>query len=161
MSVSLEYRQWRDRLIRQRFWIGVSLAVVYLLIDGLAGLYEVFINPQELKRNLDLVQLPDLLETIRQNFIVHKIIFISLLSSLILLWKSPLGRKHPEWMLMLIPWSIAFIPEMVLGAFFRIPRYPSTILFLEMVVLVPVYWRLHLIAQLIPLAFYFIVFGRL
>jgi hypothetical protein len=34
--VSREYQQWRDRLIRQRFWLVVGLAVAYLIIQGSA-----------------------------------------------------------------------------------------------------------------------------
>ncbi|MGB5960933.1 MAG: HAMP domain-containing sensor histidine kinase [Coleofasciculaceae cyanobacterium] len=158
--ISLLYRQWRDHLIRQRFWLAISLAVIYLTIDGLAGFYEVFINPEQLQQNLNLIQMPELLEKIRQNFILHKVVFISLLGCLILLWKA-WGRKHPTVMLILIPWAIAFIPEMVLGAFFRIPRHPSTIMFLAQVVITPIHWRWHLIAQLVPISFYFLVYPLL
>jgi signal transduction histidine kinase len=156
--ISLEYRQWRDRLIRQRFWLAIGLAVTYMSIQGLADFYEVFINPEQLLRSLEFNKLTNKLEVIHQNFILHKVTFIGLLGLLILLWKSGWGRKHPALMLMLLPWAIAFIPEIVLGAFFGIPRGPSTIMFMAQVVIVPIYWRLHLLAQIVPIAFYFLIY---
>jgi signal transduction histidine kinase len=156
--VSLEYRQWRDRLIRKRFWLGIGLAAIYTSIQGLASFYEVFINPEQLLWDLNLLGLTNLLEAIRQNFIWHKIALIGSLCFLISIWKSAWVRKHPEVMLVLIPWAIAFIPEMVLGAFFGIPRSPSIIMFMAQVVIVPIYWRLHFVAQIVPIAFYFVVY---
>lgn len=156
--VSLEYRQWRDRLIRQRFWLAVNLAIIYWIVQGLADFYEVFINPERLLRSLELVRLTNLQETIRQNFIWHKLVLTCLLGLLILFWQSRWGRKHPAVMLVLMPWAIAFIPEIVLGAIVGIPRYPSTIMFMAQVAITPVYWRLHLLAQIIPISFYFVVY---
>jgi hypothetical protein len=36
--VSLEYRQWREQLIRKRFWLAIGLAVVFIMFEGLADL---------------------------------------------------------------------------------------------------------------------------
>ncbi|MGL6341718.1 MAG: hypothetical protein ACRC80_21560, partial [Waterburya sp.] len=70
--VSLEYRQWCDRLIRERFRLAIALAIIYTSIQGLADVYELFITPARLIENLELVRLTHLLETIRQHFIFHK-----------------------------------------------------------------------------------------
>jgi signal transduction histidine kinase len=156
--VSLEYRQWRDRLIRKRFWLGIILAAIYNSIQGLAGFYEVFINPEQLLGDLNLLGLTNLLEAIRQNFIWHKIALIGSFGFLISIWKITWVRKHPEVMLVLIPWAIAFIPEIVLGALFGIPRSPSIIMFMAQVVIVPIHWRLHLLAQIVPIVFYFVIY---
>jgi signal transduction histidine kinase len=157
-SPSLEYRQWCDRLIRQRFWLAISLTVVYWSIQGLADFYELYINPERLLQDLERVNLSNLLEVIRQNFILHKITLIGLLSLLILFWQSKWGRKYPALMLVLMPLAIAFIPELVLGAFVGIPRSPSTIMFMAQVAIMPIHWRLHSIAQIVPIAFFFTVY---
>ncbi len=156
--VSLEYRQWRDRLIRRRFWLAIGLATLYWSILGLADFYEVFIHPEPLLKTLERNQLNAWLEIIRQNFVLHKITLMGLLISLVLIWRSQWGHKHPAIMLVLLPWAIAFIPEMVLGAFFGIPRGPSTTMFMAQAVIAPTYWRLHLLAQLVPIAFYFLIY---
>jgi signal transduction histidine kinase len=156
--VSPEYRRWRDRLIRQRFWLALGLAAIYWLVQGIADFYELFIDPDRLLQELNLLDLTDWLEVIRQHFIWHKVALVSLLSFLILLWQSPWGRKHPALMLVLMPWSIAFMPEMVLGAVFGIPRSPSTIMFMAQVAIMPVHWRVHLVSQIVPLGFYFAVY---
>jgi signal transduction histidine kinase len=157
-TVSPLYRQWRDQLIRRRFGLGMVLAFIYLMVDGVAGFYEVFINPQRLQQDLDLMQLSGLLQTIRQNFVLHKLVVASLLAGLGVLWNSVWGRRWPGMMLVLMPWAIAFIPEMLLGAVFGIPRAPSIIMFMAQGVLVPVHWRLHLMAQIVPISFYFGVY---
>jgi signal transduction histidine kinase len=154
----LEYRQWSNRLIRKRFWLSIGLAVTYLSISGLADFYEIFINSEQLLRTLKRNNLIDLLETVHLNFILHKVTFIALVALSILIWRSVWGRKHPAIVLILLPWAIAFIPEMVLGAFLGIPRGPSTIMFMAQAVIAPIYWQLHLVAQIIPIAFYFFVY---
>jgi signal transduction histidine kinase len=156
--LSLEYKQWRHRLIRKRFWLSIVLAVIYISIAGFADFYEIFINPEPLLRTLERNNLTDKLETIHQNFILHKAVFISFIFLLILIWKSVWGRKHPALMLILFPWVISFIPEIVLGAFLRIPRGPSTIMFMAQAVIAPIHWQLHFIAQIVPIAFYFLVY---
>jgi hypothetical protein len=136
--VSLEYRQWRDRLIRHRFWLAVGLAVIYVSIAGLAGFYEVFVQPEPLLQAIERNKLTVSLETIQLRFIFHKVIFIGLLGSLILVWRSKWGHKHPVIMLVLMPWAIAFIPEMLFSKYFGIPGYPSTIMFMSQAVIVPI-----------------------
>jgi signal transduction histidine kinase len=156
--ISLEYQKWRDRLTRQRFWLAVGLAATYLTIAGVADFYEVFISPEELLRNLELRKLTYLLEPLRQRFILHKVTLIGLFGLLILFRNSAWGRKYPALLVVLFPWAVSFIPEMVLGAFLGIPYTPSIIMFMGQVSIAPIHWRLHLVAQIVPIAFYFIVY---
>ena len=145
---SQEYRRWCRRLIWQRFWLAIGLTAVYWSVAGLADFYELFIAPESFQESLRRSGQTDLFETARQNFIAHKIVLIALLTSLVPIWKSAWGRQHPEIMLVLLPWSIAFIPEMVLGALFGIPRAPSIVMFMAQAIIAPVFWRLHLLAQI-------------
>jgi signal transduction histidine kinase len=155
---SLEYRRWCDRLIHQRFWLGIVLVILYWSIQGFADFYEVFLNPDRLLRNLDRNNLSYLLETIRKNFILHKIVLAGSLGCLILFWRSAWGRKHPALMLILMPWAIAFIPEMIVGSVLGMPRDPSIIMFMAQAVIAPVHWRLHLVAQALPIFWYFTIY---
>jgi signal transduction histidine kinase len=156
--VSLEYRQWRDRLIHQRFWLILGLALAWLCVQGIADAYEVFINPEQLLNNLAKRQLEHLFEPIRARFIWHKVVAISLITILALAWKNRWLRKNSRLMLLFVPWSIAFIPEMVVSIYFKLPAYPSDIMFMAQAVLMPIHWRLHLISQLVPIAFFFGVY---
>jgi signal transduction histidine kinase len=159
--VSLEYRQWRDHLIRHRFWLAIGLAILYVSIRGVAAFYEIFINPEQLLRSLERNNLTYLLEAIHRNFFLHKVAFISLLGCLILVWRSAWGLKHPEIMLVLMPWAIAFIPEMILSGYLGFPGYPSKIMFMAQAVIIPIHWRLHLLAQIVPVAFYLLIYPLL
>jgi signal transduction histidine kinase len=155
---AIEYRQWRDRLIRQRFWLAVGLAVAYMVIQGSAVYYEFFINPEELLKNLALRKLTHLLEPLRQLFVVSRLTIAGLLGLLILFRNSTWGRKYPQLLIILFPWAISFVPGMILGAVFRIPYSPDIVMFLAQAAIAPIYWRLHLVAQMVPIGFYFIVY---
>ncbi|WP_439345898.1 sensor histidine kinase [Vacuolonema iberomarrocanum] len=158
---SLEYRQWRDRLLRRRFWLAIGLAVAYLIIQGVADFYEVFVNAERLLQNLQLIERTDLLPLIQQHYTLHKVTAIVLLIGLSLLWNWRWIRKHPAMILILFPWAVAFIPEIILGAFIGIPHRPSLIMFMAQVAIAPVYWQLHLISQAVPILFYLLVYPLL
>ena len=142
-QVSVEYQRWCDRLIWQRFWLCIGLAAVYTTVAGIAGFYEIFINPARLIADLQRLQVPHLLEPIRQLFLWQKLIVVVLVGSLIALRYSHWGQKHPEIILVSFSWAISFIPYMVCGPIWGLPGYPDIILFLVQATILPVYWRMH------------------
>ncbi|MEO0351546.1 MAG: ATP-binding protein [Cyanobacteria bacterium P01_A01_bin.15] len=156
-----EHQEWRDGLVRQRFWIGIGLAILYVSIAGIASYYEYFVNPDRVLWALEAIGVPEAFATLRRGFVIHKVLVAIAIFSLILLWRSPAIRRRPAIMLLLLPWGIAFIPEVVLGAYLEIPNSPGIIMFLAQALIIPVYWRLHLLAQLLPIAFYFLVYPLL
>ncbi|MEO0377402.1 MAG: HAMP domain-containing sensor histidine kinase [Cyanobacteria bacterium P01_A01_bin.17] len=155
--VSQEYRRWRNRLIRKRFWLSVGLVVAWLVIAGSASFYEIFVHPEQLLNRLEQRNLAYLLEPLRQLFVLQQGVILGLLGLLILFRNSPWGRKYPALLVLLFPWAVSFIPKTVLSTFFGIPGYPDTIMFMAQVAILPVYWRLHFVAQAIPIAYYFFV----
>jgi nitrogen-specific signal transduction histidine kinase len=159
--VAIEYQRWRNHLIRQRFWLSVGLAVAYLVIASIASFYELFINPEELQKSLALYKVSYLLTAYRQHFIWQKLVFFGLIGFLILLRNSKWGRQHSSLLVILFPWCISFVPSMVLGTFFGIAYRPDIIMFMAQAVIAPIHWHLHLIAQLVPIAYYFIVHSAL
>ena len=156
-----EYQQWRDGLIRQRFWIGIGLAILYVGIAGIASYYEYLVHPDRILWVLETLGTPETFVTLQRGFIIHKVLVAVAIVGLILMWRSPAIRGRPALMLLLLPWCIAFIPEVVLGAYLGLPNSPSIIMFLAQAIIIPVYWRLHLLAQLLPIAFYFLVYPLL
>jgi signal transduction histidine kinase len=156
--ISLEYRKWRDRLIFQRFWLAIGLAIAFISIQGVAVFYETFVNPEELLKNLELRKLTYLLETFRQIFILNKVAVAGLVGFLLLFRNSAWGRKYPALLVILFSWAISFIPQMVLGTFFGVPNGPDIILFMAQAVILPIHWRLHLVSQIVPIIYYFIVY---
>ncbi len=156
--VSIEYRQWRDRLIRQRFWLGLGLAVVYLIIQGSAIYYELFVNPTELLKNLELRKVSGMLGAFQQMFVASRLAIALLLGLLILYRNSAWGRRYPQVLVVLFPWAISFLPGMLLGVAFRIPYSPDIVMFLAQAAIAPVYWRLHFVAQIVPIGVYFLIY---
>ncbi len=155
--VSLEYRKWRDRMMRQRFWLGICLAVAFVSIQGIAVFYEMFVNPEDYLKKLETHKLTYLLDAYHQQFILHKAVIIVLLGLLILFQSSTWGRKHPGLLVILFPWAVSFFPVTVLSTFLGLPGYPDSLMFMAQVAIVPIHWRLHFIAQVVPLIFYFVV----
>jgi signal transduction histidine kinase len=160
-EVSREYRQWRDRLIRQRFWLVVGLAVAFMLIQGSAVYYDVFVRPEALLKNLAQRQVSDLIGPIRQMFIQSRIAIVVLLGLVTWFRNSTWGLKYPQLLILMFPWAISFVPTMIFGAIFRIPNSPDIVMFLAQAAIAPIYWRLHLVAQLVPLTFYFLIYPLL
>jgi signal transduction histidine kinase len=156
--ISLEYRKWRDRLIWQRYWLGLGLAIAFVSIQGVALFYEMFVEPEDFLKYLEVHKRTHLLELYHQDFFLRHGLLIGLLSLLILCRNNAWVRRHPALLVVLFPWAIAFIPEMILGAFLGIPYTPSIIMFMGQAAILPVYWRLHLVAQIVPLAFFFVVY---
>jgi signal transduction histidine kinase len=156
--ISLEYRKWRDRLIWQRYWLGIALAITFVSIQGVALFYELFVDPEDFLKYLEVHKLTHLLKVFRQEFILRHGLIVGLLGFLILFRNNAWVRKHPALLVVLFPWAVSFIPEMVLGAFLGIPYNPSIIMFMGQAAILPIYWRLHLVAQVVPLAFFFTVY---
>jgi signal transduction histidine kinase len=157
-KVSIEYQRWCDRLIAQRFWLSVALAVVYTIVAGLAQFYEFFINPTKLINDLILLKSIHLLEPFRHFFFWHKVIIATLISGVILFRNSVWGKRYPALLLVLFSWAISFIPNMVCGPIWGIPGYPDIIMFLAQAAILPVHWRLHFISQLVPITFFLAVY---
>jgi signal transduction histidine kinase len=159
--VSREYRQWRDRLIRQRFWLAVGLATAFILIQGVAVYHDMFLRPEALLKNLEQRQLGDLITPLRQMFIQSRIAIVVLLGLVIWFRNSAWGLKYPQLLILMFPWAVSFVPTMIFGAIFKIPNAPDIIMYLAQAAIAPIYWRLHLVAQLVPIAFYFLIYPLL
>jgi signal transduction histidine kinase len=155
---SPDYRQWRDRLIRQRFWLAIGLAVAYMLIQGSAVYYELFVNPTELLKNLELQKIGYMIGPFQQMFVMSRLTIVGLLGFVILFRNSAWGRNHPQWLIVLFPWAISFVPGMLLGVVYQIPYSPDIVMFLAQVTIAPIYWRWHLVAQIVPIIVYFLVY---
>jgi signal transduction histidine kinase len=157
-AVSLEYRGWRERFIFQKFWFTIRLAVVYITIFGVANFYEKFVNPENWLSYLKQDNMTYMVEPVRQYWIWHEVLTFGLLGLLILFRNSVWGRKYSSLLIVLFPWAVSFIPSMLLGTYFSIPIGPDTTIFLMQVAIAPIHWRLHLVAQIVPILFFFIVY---
>jgi signal transduction histidine kinase len=157
-AVSIEYRQWRDRLISQRFWLGIGLAVACLTVNTAARFYELFIDPTDLLRHLERSNMTHMIEPMRQHLIWREVISFSLIGCLILLRNSIWGHKYPAILVVLFPWALTFIPNVIAGSLFGLHAYPDIVIFMSFAVIAPIHWRLHLVSQIVPIAFFFIFY---
>jgi signal transduction histidine kinase len=158
-AVSIEYRQWRDRLIFQRFWLGIGLAVACLSINTAARFYELFIDPTDLLRHLERSNMMHMIEPMRQHLIWREVMSFGLIGFLILLRNSIWGRQYPAVLVVLFPWALTFIPNVIAGSLFGLHAYPDIVMFMSFAVIAPIHWRLHLVSQIVPIAFFFIFYS--
>jgi signal transduction histidine kinase len=157
-TASIDYQRWCDHLILQRFWLSVILMVAFESISGIAEYHDMFIDPQRLIDDLNLLKVPHLLEDYRNFFVLHKLSFFVMMGLMILLYKSAWGKRNPKFLLPLFSIITYFIPSILLGMVMGVVVYPSTTMFMAQAVITPVYWRLHLWNQILSLSFFFLVY---
>jgi signal transduction histidine kinase len=151
-----DYRAWRhqfmvDRL-RLTFWIAIPC---FLTLAGF-NFYAVFSNPERFEQDiLRLFEDPTLADRYGIALITSIVITSSLLLGCVLLQRTRL-RRYPEIFFLCLSLSLT-LPDQMVGTFFRIPVFPDTFVLLAQAVLIPVHWRLHLAAQLLPIIYSLIV----
>jgi signal transduction histidine kinase len=156
---SADYRAWRDRFILNRYKVCLWIALIYTIICFAIIIYLLFINPQQMMD--DATQIlgdPTLFERLRSFSLISCSAQIGLLIILSILWRSRWGKHHPVFLFLLLAWSFSVISSNVIGTFFWIPNTPDIILFMALVILMPVHWRMHVIAQLPSWIYFFIIY---
>jgi signal transduction histidine kinase len=140
-----------DRL-RLTIWIAIPC---FLTLAGLNS-YAIFSNPERFKQDIiRLFQDPTLAERYSIAIITSILITGGLLVGCALLQRTRL-RHYPGGLFLCFSFSLT-LTDQVVGSFFRIPVIPDTFVLLAQAVLIPVHWRLHLVAQLLPILYALIV----
>ncbi|WP_428011965.1 adenylate/guanylate cyclase domain-containing protein [Baaleninema sp.] len=134
------YRPWRDRFVRKRLTLGLGLvSCVYLTFSALELWHWLF---EKAKFNADwsIIQLVTLILT--------GICFVLL--------RSKWGRTRPGWVFVLFSVALTLTPivQRILVGHLEPALMVWPLVFLGQATLIPVSWRLHLLAQLIPLGVY-------
>ncbi|PPT07680.1 Adenylate cyclase [Geitlerinema sp. FC II] len=135
-----DYQRWRDRFVRRRLILGaVLVCCVYFTFFGLE-LWHLAFEIEKFNRDWIVVQLVTLVAT-----------------GLCFGWlRSRWGYQRLGWVFVVFSVSITLTP--LVQRIFTGILAPSLmvwpLVFLAQATLIPVYWRLHAIAQLIPLGVY-------
>jgi signal transduction histidine kinase len=156
---SADYRAWRHRFMLDRLSICLWVAIVFFTTNIAVQLFQLFSDSSLIQDNITkVVGDPTLFERLKMTGIAALITVPLLLTLCGFVMKSRWGRRHPEWVFLGLSFSINLVPGHIIPTLFGIPNMPDATSFMAQAILIPVYWRLHLISQLIPIIYYISVY---
>lgn len=159
---SAEYQQWRRRFINDR--LRLTLWVILFGFASQAGivLHLLFFNSSQFNADVLTIYGDAAVGTLmRQTTLISMGVFAALLLGFFWAQRTQWARRHPEAMFLALSLSLT-LPDQIVGTWLRFPDPPGwTLEFLGQAVLIPVCWRLHLLSQLLPTAYYAIVYPLL
>jgi signal transduction histidine kinase len=163
-SVSVEYRVWQNQFLAQRLRLFSGLGLLVYLTYAIVHLEQMVWHPtpENIQSSLEFYSLPVTFERLRQWTLTVEATVISLLSMMnLVLWRTSWGQRHQKVMFLATSWTVTLIP-LILGTLLGFPL-PGLInaFILVQAILVSVNWRLHVLAQLVPVIYYFAVHSLL
>jgi signal transduction histidine kinase len=157
-KTSVEYRVWQNQFLAKRLGLFSGLCLLVYLTFALIHLEQMVWHPtpQNMQLALENYNLSVPFERLRQWMLIVDQTVISLLLMIsLVLWQTDWGQRYPKVMFLVIAWSMTLIP-LILGTFIGFP-FPglTTAIIMSQAILIPVNWRLHVLAQFVPLIYYF------
>jgi signal transduction histidine kinase len=157
-KASVEYRVWQNQFLAKRLGLFSGLCLLVYLTFALIHLEQMVWHstPQNMQLALQSSGLSVPFERLRQWMLIVDQTVISLLLMIsLVLWQTDWGQRYPKVMFLVIAWSMTLIP-LILGTFIGFP-FPglTTAIIMSQAILIPVNWRLHVLAQFVPLIYYF------
>jgi signal transduction histidine kinase len=155
---SAEYLAWRNQFVLDRLGIALWIAFPVVAAHTANTFVVLFWQSQEFEQDLlKLYEDATLILRLRTTMIVNIGALFAILLICLMLRQSPWGRQHPARIFLFFSLALNSI-DLIVGTFFGIPAQPDLYLFLAQAVLIPVYWRWHLISQLVSIGYYAIVY---
>jgi signal transduction histidine kinase len=151
---SVDYRAWRHQFLLQRLQLGLWIAIPCYSLIVIHNVYEAWVTLPPGMTDLRLAA-----ERMHISITCSVILGILLVSFGAL--RSQWGQRYPTVILVLLAWSLNDFIDQIIGLFFRSPNPPDPLVILAIALLIPVHWRLHLLAQLPPITMYLIVYPLL
>jgi signal transduction histidine kinase len=154
---SAEYEAWQRKFLRSRLHVGFWLALLCSITFAVINLYKLVLYPQAdaVQQTIQILGSPALYEKLYQLIIISDWVGILLLVTCFLILRTPWGSRHPRVIFLAISWSLT-MPIEVLGTFMALPGPVNwNFIFMSMVILIPVNWRLHLLSQSVSVIYFF------
>lgn len=156
---SADYLTWRHQFLRKRLRLALFIGLFWYSVISAHNIYSILVDFEELEsRLLDVYGDAAIAAQLRSAIITSTIVSITLLIMCLIGHRTRWGRRYPGALFLLSAWSINQFVEQIIATFSRIPISPETDVFLALALLIPVHWRLHLISQALPIAYYAIVY---
>lgn len=155
---SAEYQAWRQQFMRDRIRLAWCIIFPCFLTIVAVTFYILFINAGEFDADMEsLYGSASLGDLARQLAITSSIVVGVCLCICLLMQQMRWFQRRPMLLFLALSWSIT-LADQIVGTVLGVPVPPNwTLAFLGQALLIPVYWQLHLLAQLVPAAYYTIV----
>lgn len=156
---SADYLIWRHQFLQKRLRLGLLLGILWDLISRSHAIYYVFFEFDNLSAYVQgIFGDASIAILYRDATLVACVVSITLL---VMCWvgqQTSFGKRYSAMLFLFFACSIGQIPEQIIGTFFGLPLTPDNRTVLALALLIPVHWRLHLISQILPIAYYAIVY---
>jgi signal transduction histidine kinase len=154
---SVEYEVWKRQFLGRRLHLCLWVASLCHLSFAAIDLDKLVFRPrsEDVRKTLEVLGDSANYEMLKQSILLGDGGVILLLLVGLGVWRLGWGRQHPRVLFVLMSWSMTLVPE-VIGSVVGVPLPPNwEFIFMAQVVLLPVYWQLHLLGQGVPLLYYF------
>lgn len=155
---STEYLAWRQQFMRERFQLAWWIVCLCFLTFVAADIYILFFNASQFDADMGRFYGDVAMGNRARQLSVASSIVIGLsLSGCWAMGRIRFFQRRPILLFLALSWSIT-LSEQLVSNWFGLPNPPNWMLmFLGQALLIPVCWRLHLFAQLVPAAYYVVV----
>lgn len=159
---SPDYQAWRRRFLLDRLGLTIWLAIPSFLTIAAYQFFLLFHRFDRIQEDITLLSGGDeaLATRLRLATLLSLTITGLLLTLCLRLRWSRWGERYPLHLFLLFSWSITLVDHLM-GTVFGFPVMPSPLIFLAQAALIPVHWRLHLLSQVVPIAYYGLVYPLL
>lgn len=159
---SADYQAWRRRFMNDRLRVVLKWIIIPCVLTLLAqNIYVIVFNADQFNSDIAKLYGPTVVEQLRKaNLALIPGILVPLIACLVV-QRSQWGQRHPAAIFLSISWSLT-LSEQLICTLFGLPAPPGwTMEFLGTALMIPLCWRLHLVAQLVPIAYYVVVYPLL
>jgi signal transduction histidine kinase len=152
---SADYRAWRHQFLLSRLRLALWIAFPCFIVVAIHSLYIVLMQGEKFAADiLKIYGSSTLADNLRMATIVTCAVSISLLAIALALLHTRWGERHLVVIFLFTSWSLNGFVNQIIDTFFGTPAVPDIVVFLAIAILVPVHWRLHLLAQAVPITYF-------
>ena len=156
-STSAEYEAWKRQFLSNRLRLCLWIALLCHLSFAAIALDKLVLRPQteDIQQTLKILGNLANYKSLKQSVLLSDGVVVLFLMMGLGLRRTAWGRTHPRMGFLFLSGSMTLIPE-VLGTVIGLPLpLKWEFIFMAQVVLLPVYWQLHLLVQSVALLYYF------
>lgn len=155
---SADYKAWRHQFMVERLRLTTWIAFLCYVTLSLHSLFIVLVDDAQFKQDvLRIYNSSEVVVQLRNTTVAASLVGASLLIGCLFLQKTKWAHQNPIGLFLMLSWSLT-MSEHLVATYFRVPVTPDAVLvFMGQAVLIPICWRIHLISQLLPIAYFAIV----
>ncbi|MEM1291878.1 MAG: HAMP domain-containing sensor histidine kinase [Cyanobacteria bacterium P01_H01_bin.162] len=153
-----DYLLWRHKFLYQRLSFGLWIGLICFVISAGHGIQLYVLEIDQIRDDLErFYEEPWLAEPLRDITLIGFFVIVGLILGCLWLQRTRFGKHYPAVTFLVFACAVNGFVTQIISMFYGVPIKPDTIVFLAFAVLLPLRWRLHLLAQLLPIGFYIIV----